>query len=77
MFPGMNTAGYLPGPASSPRPETAAEAQRRIGREATGIAEARAQLEAGQFVAAEDIDAWVDSIGTDQKLPPPPATGQR
>jgi predicted transcriptional regulator len=52
--------------------ETEAEKQRRLAREAEMIAEARAQLEAGFYVDAADVDAWIDSLDTDHELPPPP-----
>jgi predicted transcriptional regulator len=55
-----------------PRPETEAERQARLAREAKSIAEARAQLDAGFYVEAAEVDAWIDSIGTDHELPPPP-----
>jgi predicted transcriptional regulator len=55
------------------RPETQAEMQRRLAREAEMIAEARAELDAGLFVDAAEIDAWIDSIGTERELPPPPS----
>lgn len=56
-------------PAAS---ETEVERQARLVWEATGIAEARASLDAGFYVDANDVDAWIDSIGTDCELPPPP-----
>lgn len=40
--------------------------------EAEGIAEARAELDAGLYVDADDIDAWIDSLSTGSPLPPPP-----
>jgi predicted transcriptional regulator len=52
--------------------ETEAERQRRIAWEAERIAEARAELDAGRYVDAADVRAWVNSIGTDDELPPPP-----
>ena len=52
--------------------ETEAERQRRLAREAEGIARARASIAAGLYVDADDIDAWIDSIGTDHELPPSP-----
>jgi predicted transcriptional regulator len=52
--------------------ETEPERQRRITWESEGLAEARAEIDAGLFVDAADIDAWIDSIGTDHELPPPP-----
>lgn len=52
--------------------ETAAERQGRLAWEAAGIAAAEASLAAGLYVDADQIDAWIDSIGTDHELPPPP-----
>ncbi len=73
---GMDTA---PLPGDSPpaaRCETAADRQRRLAWEAEMIAEARAELDAGLFVGAAEVDAWIDSIGTDHELPLP-ATRRR
>lgn len=56
---------------ASVRPETEAERQRRLVWEAAGIAKARASAEAGQLIDSEEIDAWIDSLGTDHELPPP------
>lgn len=56
----------------APRPETEAERQARLTREAEMIAEADAEIEAGLYVDSSDIKAWIDSIGTDHELPPPP-----
>jgi hypothetical protein len=55
-----------------PRPETEAEHQARLAWEAKGIAEARAQVDAGFYVDAAEVDAWINSIGTDHELAPPP-----
>jgi predicted transcriptional regulator len=52
--------------------ETGAERARRLAWEAEMIAEARADLNAGLYVDAAEVDAWIDSIGTDHELPPPP-----
>jgi predicted transcriptional regulator len=54
-----------------PRLETEAERRDRLAWEAEGIAEARAELDAGLYVDADEIDAWIDRIGTDRELPPP------
>jgi hypothetical protein len=56
----------------APRPETDADRKRRIAREAAMIAEARAELDSGLYVDADEVDAWLGSIGTDHELPPPP-----
>jgi len=52
-------------------PETEAERQRQLAWEAEGIAEARADVAAGRIVDEAEVDAWIDSIGTDQELPVP------
>ncbi len=52
--------------------ETDAEKQRRLAWEARMIAEARAQLDAGFYVDAADVDAWLNSLDTDNELLPPP-----
>jgi predicted transcriptional regulator len=53
------------------RREGAEEERRRFAREAEMMAEARAELDAGLYVDADEIDAWIDSIGTDHEQPPP------
>jgi predicted transcriptional regulator len=35
------------------------------------IAKARASITAGRLIASEEIDAWIDSLGTDHEQPPP------
>ncbi len=52
-------------------PETHAERQARHAWEAAMIAEADAEIAAGLYVDADDIDAWIDSIGATHELPPP------
>lgn len=52
-------------------PETEEQRQRRLAWERARIAEADAEFAAGLFIDAEDIDAWIDSIGTDHELPAP------
>ena len=63
-----------------PRPDDAAQADRgesaeaqrqRLEWEAAMIAEADASIAAGRLIDASEIDAWIDSIGTDHELPPP------
>ncbi len=36
------------------------------------IAEADAEIAAGLYVDADEVDAWIDSIDTGHELPPPP-----
>jgi hypothetical protein len=69
----MSTTNPVTG--HSPDLETESGRQRRLW-EAERIAEARAELDAGQFVDAAEIDAWIDSIGTDREQPAP-ATRRR
>ena len=52
-------------------PETPEQRQARLAREAEMIAEAEAELAAGQSISLEAIKAWVASWGTDHELPPP------
>ena len=58
-----------------PLPHTAAdieaEQSQQLAWEASCVAEARASLAAGFYVDADDVDAWIDSIGTENELPPP------
>jgi predicted transcriptional regulator len=69
----MDTINRASNDSADPgRPETEAEKQRRSAREAAMIAEARAELDAGLYVDAAEVDAWIDSIGTDHELPAPP-----
>ena len=52
-------------------PESEAERQRRLIWEAKMIAEADADIAAGRLIDEADMDAWINSIGTNQELPPP------
>ena len=54
--------------------ETKAARRRRIAWEADKIAEARASADAGRLIDEAEIDAWIDSLGTDHELPPPGST---
>ena len=54
-----------------PSLEIESERKRRFAWEAAGIAEADAEFAAGLYVDADEIDAWIDSVGTDHELPPP------
>ena len=51
--------------------ETEAGRQCRLAWERERIAEADADIAAGRLIDAAEIDAWIDSIGTDHELPPP------
>jgi len=61
----------VPRPDSESPPETEAERHARIAWEAAAIAEADAEIEAGLFIEEADVDAWIDSLGTDHELPVP------
>ena len=45
--------------------------QIRLAREAEMIEEALASVAAGRLVDEAEVDAWLDSIGTDHELPVP------
>lgn len=53
------------------QPDSADARQQRRAREAEMIAEARADVAAGRVVSLDDVEAWVESWGTDHELPPP------
>ena len=40
-------------------------------REREMIAEGLADVAAGRLVPWEEVEAWIDSLGTDNKMPPP------
>ncbi len=58
-------------PASTPRPETTSARRQRIDREAALLAQARASAAAGRTVSDTQVDAWIDSLDTDNPLPMP------
>jgi len=72
----MDTAPHPNDSGHAARSETETERQRRLTWEAEMIAEADAEIEAGLYVDSDEMDAWIDSIGTDHELPPP-ATRRR
>jgi predicted transcriptional regulator len=37
--------------------------------EVAGIAKARASISAGYYATEAEVDAWIDSLGTDHPLP--------
>jgi len=51
--------------------ETEAERQRRLAWERERIAEADADIAAGRLIDEAEIEAWINSIGTEHELPPP------
>jgi predicted transcriptional regulator len=52
-------------------PKTAANKRRRQTSEAAMLAEADAEIAAGLTVDEAEVDAWIDSLGTDRELPKP------
>jgi hypothetical protein len=68
-LPVMDTTAH---PHDASRPETPAERERRLAREAEAIAEA--ELAAGRGVSQADANAWLDSLDTDRPLPFPSRT---
>ena len=67
----MDTASPTGDGTQAGRLETEVERQRRLAWEAEMIAEADAEIEAGLFVEEAEVDAWIDSLGTDHELPVP------
>ena len=61
----------IPDGGEAPPEETDAEREARFAWEAKAVAEALASFEAGYYVTEEEVDAWIDSIGTDHELPIP------
>lgn len=59
-----------PGAPSAPD-ETAEARQQRLAWEAEQIAEAEAEVAAGQTISLSAVRAWVESWNTDHELPPP------
>ncbi len=53
------------------RSESEAERQARMALEAARIGEAEASIAAGYFATSAEVKAWIDSIGTDHRLPVP------
>ena len=67
----MNTAKSQIGVSTARSKTTEAAEQRRIAWEAAMIAQADASIAAGRIVDEAEVDAWIDSIGTDHELPVP------
>jgi len=68
---GMDTTQRPGDPADTLSSETEAERQRRLAREAEGIARARASIAAGYYATSAEVKTWIDSLGTDTPLPVP------
>ncbi len=59
-----------PSPTAN-HPETEDEREVRLAWEAEGIARARASFAAGYYVTSAEMNAWIDSLRTDNPLPAP------
>jgi hypothetical protein len=66
-----DTVNTVRGDSADTRSETEAERQRRLAREAEGIARARASIAAGYFATSTEVNAWIDRPGTGNPLPVP------
>ena len=58
-------------PDAAQPPETETERERRLAREAEGLARARASVAAGYFATSAEVNAWIDSLGSGNPLPVP------
>lgn len=67
----MDTVPHAGSQDFAAQTETTPDTQRRLAREADMLAEARAEIAAGLFVDAADVDAWIDSIGSAHERPLP------
>jgi predicted transcriptional regulator len=67
----MDTAPKANDSASAASAETEVERQCRLAREAEGLARARASIAAGYYATSAEVNAWIDSLGTDNPLPVP------
>jgi predicted transcriptional regulator len=55
----------------TPPREAEADQQRHFAWEAAKIAEADADIAAGRLVDEAEVDAWIDSVGTEHELAVP------
>jgi len=68
----MDTINTAPNdPADSPSEENETDRQQRLVWEAEGLARARASVAAGYYATSAEVNAWIDSLGTDHPLPVP------
>ncbi len=58
-------------PAETAPSETEAERLDRLARETEGIAKARASIAAGYYATSAEVNAWIDSLGSDTQLQVP------
>jgi predicted transcriptional regulator len=67
----MDTRPTRPSDDAFAPAETEVERQAELAREDRMLDEADADLVAGRTVSLDAVEAWVDSLGTDQELPVP------
>lgn len=67
----MTAMTHVPSDAPSPHQETPDRRAQRLAREAGLIAEAEADVTAGRVVPLDDVEAWIDSLGTGHERPVP------
>jgi hypothetical protein len=60
-------------PPKVPRAESVTARTRRLAHERTLIAEARAELDAGQGVSGDALEAWLDKLDGEEDLSIPAA----
>ena len=71
MYAGMAPMQNPADTASALEPDGAEARRARIARETRWLGEARALAEQGHAVSEAQVDAWVDSLGEKDELPPP------
>lgn len=59
------------GRVTAPIGEDAQPREQQIAREAELLTQARLSAAAGSSVSDAQVDAWIDSLGTEHELPPP------
>jgi predicted transcriptional regulator len=67
----MDTVPLSADSTQAAHPETEDERQSRLAWEAEGIVRARASIAAGYYATSVEVNAWIDSLGTDNPLPVP------
>jgi hypothetical protein len=68
----MDSTNLAPGePPPMPRQESTAARRQRLDREADLLAQAQASAAAGRTVSDAQVDAWIDSMASDNPLPTP------
>ena len=58
-------------------PKTGIQPERHLSLEARLIAEAEAEADAGLLIPSDEVNAWIDSLGTSTPLPMPRSAKHR